>query len=73
MSNPLRVEMSGPLSTFAVGFLEDLLNRGYPPGTAAKQLQAMSHLSRWMAERDVESNDLTKQVLEGGCPGLCRS
>jgi site-specific recombinase XerD len=64
ISNPLRVEMSGPLSAFAAGFLEDLQHRGYRPGTAAKQLQAMSHLSRWMAERDVESIDLTKPVLE---------
>jgi site-specific recombinase XerD len=64
MSNPFRVEMSGPLSVFAAGFLDDLVRRGYRPGTAAKQLQAMSHLSRWMAERDVESSDLTKPVLE---------
>ena len=64
MGNPFRVEMAGPLSVFAAGFLDDLLRRGYRPGTAAKQLQAMSHLSRWMAERDVESVDLTKPVLE---------
>ena len=64
MSNPFRVELSGPLSVLAAGFLDDLLRRGYRPGTAAKQLQAMSHLSRWMAERDVESSDLTKPVLE---------
>src|SRR5258707_11974166 len=64
MSNPFSVEMSGPLSVFAAGFLDDLVRRGYRPGTAAKQLQAMSHLSRWMAERDVESSDLTKPVLE---------
>jgi hypothetical protein len=49
MSNPFRVEMPGPLSMFAAGFFDDLLRRGYRPGTAAKQLQAMSHLSRWIA------------------------
>ena len=64
MSNPFRVEVSGPLSVFAAGFLDDLLRRGYRPGPAAKLLQAMSHLSRWMAERDVESVELTKPVLE---------
>jgi hypothetical protein len=26
MSNPLRVQMSGPLSAFAGGFLEDLIS-----------------------------------------------
>ena len=46
MSNPARVGMSGPLSVFAAGFLEELVRRGYRPGTAAKQLQLMAHLSR---------------------------
>jgi integrase/recombinase XerD len=47
MSDPFRVQLSGPLLVFAAGFLEELLGRG--PGTAAKQLQLMAHLSRWMA------------------------
>jgi hypothetical protein len=46
--------MSGPLSAFAGGFLEDLIRRGYRPGTAAKQLQLMAHLSGWLAARDLE-------------------
>jgi hypothetical protein len=37
MSNPAWVGMSGPLSVFAAGFLEELVRRGYRPGTAAKQ------------------------------------
>jgi hypothetical protein len=49
MSDPLRVQLSGPLLVFAAGFLEELLGRGYRPATAAKQLQLMAHLSRWMA------------------------
>jgi hypothetical protein len=31
MSNPFRVEVPGPLSMFAAGFLDDLLRRGYRP------------------------------------------
>jgi hypothetical protein len=31
MSDPLRVQLSGPLSVFAAGFLEELLGRGYRP------------------------------------------
>jgi hypothetical protein len=46
MSDPLRVQLSGPSSVFAAGFREELLGRGYRPGTAAKQLQLMAHLSR---------------------------
>lgn len=38
---------------FAAGFREELLAGGYPPGTAAKHLQLMAHLSRWMAVHDV--------------------
>jgi hypothetical protein len=29
MSDPLRVQLSGPLWVFAAGFLEELLGRGY--------------------------------------------
>jgi integrase/recombinase XerD len=64
MSDPLRVQMSGPLSIFAAGFLEELLGRGYRPGTAAKQLQLMAHLSRWMAAHDLELDDLRTVEIE---------
>jgi integrase/recombinase XerD len=64
MSDPLRVEMSGPLSVFAAGFLEELLGRGYRPGTAAKQLQLMAHLSRWMAVDDLEPGALRRVEVE---------
>lgn len=58
MSGSIAVRMSGPLSVFADGFPEELLGRGYRPGTAAKHLQLMAHLSRWMAARDLEQDDL---------------
>jgi integrase/recombinase XerD len=64
MSDPLRVQMSGPLSVFAAGFLDELLGRGYRPGTAAKQLQLMAHLSRWMAAHDLEPDDLRSVEIE---------
>lgn len=59
MSNPSRVEMSGPLAAFAPGFLEDLLRQGYRPGTAAKQLQLMAHISRWLAAHGLGGGELT--------------
>jgi integrase/recombinase XerD len=64
MSNPSRVQLSGPLSVFAAGFLEQLLERGYRPGTAAKQLQLMAHLSRWMATHELEPADLRTVEIE---------
>jgi hypothetical protein len=44
MSNPLKVELCGPVSAFAPGFLEELLRQGYRSETAAKQLQLMAHV-----------------------------
>jgi site-specific recombinase XerD len=64
MSDPLRVRMSGPLSIFAASFFEELQGRGYRPGTAAKQLQLMAHLSRWMAAHDLELDDLRGVEIE---------
>jgi hypothetical protein len=64
MSNPLRVDMSGPLSRFAPGFLDDVIRQGYRPDTAAKQLQLMAHLSRWLAARELQGADLTADRLE---------
>ena len=39
-----------------------LLRRGYRPGTAAKQLQLMAHLSRWMATQDLEPAELGVEI-----------
>jgi integrase/recombinase XerD len=64
MSDPLQVRMSGPLSVLAAGFREELLERGYQPGTAAKQLQLMSHLSRWLAAHDLEPAALGRVQIE---------
>jgi integrase/recombinase XerD len=64
MSDPLRVQLSGPLSGFAAGFLEELLGRGYRPGTAAKQLQLMAHLSRWMVAHGLQPGDLRRAEIE---------
>jgi hypothetical protein len=56
--------MSGPLSAFAPGFLEDLLRWRYRPETAAKQLRLMEHLSRWLAERKLDGGELDSARLE---------
>ena len=64
MSNPLTVQISGPLSSSAPGFLEDLIRQGYRPATAAKQLQLMAHMSRWLAARELQGADLTADRLE---------
>ena len=60
MSDPLRVQISGPLSAFAAGFLAELVTHGYRPDSTAKHLQLMAHLGRWMASRDLEPADLRR-------------
>ena len=64
MSNLLRVATSGPLSVFADAFAEDLVGHGYRPGTAAKHLQLMAHLSRWMEAHDLETGALGRVQIE---------
>ena len=64
MSSPFRVRISEPLSGFAGGFREELLAGGYSPGTAAKHLQLMAHLSRWMAVHDVGAAALGRGEIE---------
>jgi hypothetical protein len=64
MSNPLAVQISGPLSSFAPRFLEDLIRQGYRRDTAAKQLQLMAHMSQWLAARELQGAELTADRLE---------
>lgn len=64
MSNPARVGMAGPLAEFAPAFLTDLVTKGYRPGTAAKQLQLMAHLSRWLGARELEPAALDRAEIE---------
>jgi hypothetical protein len=66
MSELLRVQVSGPLSVFAAGFGEELLAGGYRPGTVAKQLQLMAHLSRWMAAHNIAPAALGRVEIEFG-------
>jgi integrase/recombinase XerD len=64
MSKPARVGMSGPLSWFAPAFLEHLIEQGYRPDAAAKQLRLMADLSRWLAARELHGSDLTAIRVE---------
>ena len=65
MSDPSsRARVSGPLSPFAAGFREALLERGYRPGTVANQLQLMAHLSRWLVAHDLEPAALGSARIE---------
>ena len=59
MSSRSGVRIAGPLAAFASGFVEDLVARGYRPGSAADHLRLMSEVSGWLAERGLGVGDLT--------------
>lgn len=63
MSDPSRVQITGPLSPFAEGFAAELAHQGYRPGAAANQLQLIAHLSRWLAARSIDAGSLSSVVL----------
>jgi hypothetical protein len=51
MSDPSRVVVSGPLSAFAPGFLDELLGQGYRPGTAVFLIPTGERARRQRAAR----------------------
>ena len=54
----------GPLAPHAAGFVVELVGRGYRPRSVSGQLELMAHLSRWMAEGDVELGGLTVEMAD---------
>ena len=63
-SAPDRVQVRGPLATFADGFREHLGEQGYTPRTKRELLQFLAHLSRWMEAEGLQANSLTPAVAE---------
>lgn len=61
---PDRVQVSGPLATFADGFREHLAKRGYTLRTKRELLQLLAHLSRWMDGEGLDASSLTPAVAE---------
>jgi site-specific recombinase XerD len=58
------VRVEGPLSPYALGFGAHLIDRGYAPWSAEAQLRLMAHLSRWLAEQDLEPGALGGEIAE---------
>ncbi len=55
---------SGPLASYADGFAEELLRRGYTVSGAAQHLRFIAHLNRWMLARDLDTSGLSVSLIE---------
>ena len=64
ISNPSKVRVAGPLTSYAPGFAAELAAQGYARTSATVQLQLASHLSRWLQSEGVGPADLTAPVVE---------
>jgi site-specific recombinase XerD len=62
-NDPFRVRVSGPLAGHAKGFGEELLRRGYPSERAARHVQLLAQLSRWMQRRGLDEGDLNEEKV----------
>jgi integrase/recombinase XerD len=63
-SKVITVRVVGPLEPYAGQFMRLLAARGYAPLTRVPHLQVMSHLSKWMAARQVAVAELTAARVE---------
>ena len=63
-SNASRIQITGPLASYASGFAAELSRMGYAPSSRDHQLWLMAHLSRWMAAKGVEPAALRREVVE---------
>lgn len=63
MSRPPGIWFEGPLEPYAGGFAAELSQLGYTPSSAKAQLLVMSHLSRWLAARDLDAVALSSAAV----------
>ena len=58
-----RVRQGGVLAPFAPGFMAWLVEAGYAPHGAIKQLHLFAHVSRWLVREDLAPADLDAEVV----------
>ena len=58
------VRVPGPLGRYAKDFESNLTECGYAQRTRAAHLRVMSHLSRWLQERELGAEDLSRERVE---------
>ena len=71
-SKVITVRVVGPLEPYAAQFMGMLADRGYTPLTQVPHLQVMTHLSKWMATRQLEAAELTAARVDEYLGQRCR-
>ncbi len=62
-TDPYRVRVSGPLAVHAHELAGELLRRGHAPERAARHVQLLAQLSRWMQARGLAACDLSEETV----------
>ena len=63
MHSKSQVRWSGPLEPFAAGFDAELARLGYTPAGTRRKLEAVAHLSCWLAERGMTADDIGDETI----------
>jgi integrase/recombinase XerD len=63
MHSRSRVRWSGPLEPFAAGFDAELARLGYTPAGTRRKLEAVAHLSQWLAGRGMTADDIGDETI----------
>jgi integrase/recombinase XerD len=63
MHSKSQVGWSGPLEPFAAGFDAELARLGYTPAGTRRKLEAVSHLSHWLAGRGMTADNIDNETI----------
>jgi integrase/recombinase XerD len=54
----------GPLASYADGFAQELVRRGYTVSGGTQHLRFVAHLNRWMLARGLDTSGLSLPLIE---------
>jgi integrase/recombinase XerD len=63
MHSKSQVRWGGPLEPFAAGFDAELARLGYTPAGTRRKLEAVSHLSHWLAGRGMTADNIDNETI----------
>ena len=63
MHSKSQVGWSGPLEPFAAGFDAELARLGYTPAGTRRKLEAVAHLSHWLAGRGMTADNIDNETI----------